>query len=93
MDSKDRIKNNLEKYFSALVVEVQDESAEHAGHREAGKSTGTHFSVLVVSDAFQGQTRLERHRAIYEALEAEFKKDMHALRIRAHTPTEWKKIC
>jgi len=51
--------------------------------------TGTldHLAVRVVSDAFKGKTPLDRHRMIYQALEAPMKDGrIHALELKAETP-------
>lgn len=48
----------------------------------------THFAVTVVSEAFEGQRALQRHRAVNNALANEFAAGLHALEIRAQTPAE-----
>jgi stress-induced morphogen len=51
----------------------------------------THLAVevVVVSEAFEGLGLIDRHRRINEALAAELRKGLHALTIRALTPTQW----
>ena len=68
-------------------------SAKHAGHAGArdhvGRHTGeTHFRVVVVSDAFQGKSAIQRHREINAALKEELAGPVHALAIKALTPAE-----
>ena len=85
MTMKSTIVDKLTAAFSPASLDVIDEShlhAGHAGHREAGE---THFRVQIVSAAFAGRSRLERHRMINEALAAELSGGIHALAIRAHT--------
>lgn len=91
----DRIKAKLQEAFAAALVEVNDESAKHARHAHAitragvaAKAGATHFSVKVVSDAFKGKSRIERHRAINDLLRAEFAAGIHALAIEAKAPDE-----
>ena len=48
----------------------------------------THFKVTIVSAAFRGLSRLERHRLVYQTVDAELKERVHALTIRALTPEE-----
>ena len=67
--------------------------AKHAGHAGArdhvGRHTGeTHFRVVVVSDAFQGKSAIQRHREINAALKEELAGPVHALAIKALTPAE-----
>jgi BolA protein len=88
MSTKDTITNKLREAFSPESLEVKDEShlhEGHAGHRPGGE---THFRVYIVSGAFQGKSRIERHRMINLALAAELKDSVHALAIHAQAPGE-----
>lgn len=89
MDTKDKIRKILQKQFSPQFLQIDDDSQLHAGHQEAVKSGGGHFSVLIVSDCFDGLKLIARHRLIYAALGKEIKKDIHALTIKALTPSEY----
>jgi BolA protein len=69
-------------------LDIRDDSAAHAGH--AGAAGGArHFSLVIVSDAFFGQPRLARHRAILERVGDLIPHPVHALAIRAYTPEEF----
>ena len=70
------------------MLDIIDDSEQHRGH--GGYRTGgeTHFRVLIVSDAFVGQSRLARQRMIYNLLHAEMDERIHALEISARTPAE-----
>jgi len=62
---------------------------QHSGHHEAFDGAGeTHFRVRIVSPAFAGMSRIERHRAVNEALAAELKTDVHALAVEPAAPGE-----
>lgn len=84
--------------FAPEVLRVTDDSAHHAGHVGIQGSGGqgdvgqTHFSVLLVSDAFRGMTRVARSRAVHAALATEFgaveSGGMHALALTLRTPEE-----
>ncbi len=71
-----------------------NESHLHAGHHHEGSGhhgafdgTGeTHFRVRVVSAAFAGRSRLERHRAVNALLAEELATGVHALAIEAAAP-------
>ncbi len=83
---KAKIEKILRDKFHPQSLEVTDDSAKHAGHNPDAQKGGTHFSVLVVSDAFNGKTLVERHRMIYAALKGPLGSSVHALAIKAQTP-------
>ena len=88
MSVKDAIINRLREAFAPESLDVTDEShlhEGHAGHRAGGE---THFRVYIVSNAFQGKSRIERHRMINAVLEAELAGPVHALALTAHAPGE-----
>jgi BolA family transcriptional regulator, general stress-responsive regulator len=72
--------------LSPLELQVNDDSAAHAGH--AGAREGSHFSVVVVSPLFEGKRLLERHRLVYDALRLLVPQGIHALAIQARAPSE-----
>ena len=82
------IESTLRAAFTPQHIEIVDDSARHAGHAGA-RGGGGHFQVLIVSDRFEGQARLERHRAVYSALGEAMRVDIHALALRTLTPKEW----
>jgi BolA protein len=88
MSTRDAIINKLREAFLPESLEVQDEShlhEGHAGHRPGGE---THFRVYIVSAAFEGKSRIERHRMINATLAQELVDRVHALAIHAQAPTE-----
>jgi BolA protein len=88
MSTKDAITNKLREAFDPESLEVTDEShlhEGHAGHRPGGQ---THFRVYIVSAAFEGKSRIERHRMINATLAGELAGNVHALAIRAQAPGE-----
>jgi BolA protein len=87
----DRLRALLIAAFSPEVVEIIDESAKHAGHaHQTGAATGgeTHYQILLVSNAFDGQPRLARSRSVHKALDAELKTGLHAISLTLRTPAE-----
>lgn len=70
-----------------VTVEIQDDSARHAGHAGA-RSGGGHFRLRIVSPRFAGYRTMERHRLVYDALGPLMKREIHALSITAKTPDE-----
>jgi BolA protein len=88
MSVHDLITQKLTAAFSPESVRVVDESHQHkghAGHRPGGE---THFRVHIVADAFQGKSRIERHRMINATLSGELAGGVHALAIHAAAPGE-----
>ena len=84
----ERITQKLTAAFAPQALKVIDESHQHHGHagwREGGE---THFRVDIVSQAFAGKSRLERHRLINTALAEELAGGVHALAIVARAPEE-----
>jgi BolA protein len=86
----ERISAMLESRFAPLRLEIEDESAKHAGHAGQKGVTGgqTHYRVVMVSESFAGMPRLARSRAVHAALDAEFKSGLHALSLSLNTPSE-----
>jgi len=86
----DRILAALESGFSPVSLEIEDESAKHAGHAAQKGVTGgqTHYRVAMVSESFAGMSRVARSRAVHAALDAEFKSGLHALALTLRTPAE-----
>jgi BolA protein len=86
----ERISAVLESRFAPLRLEIEDESAKHAGHAAQKAVAGgqTHYRVVMISEAFAGMSRLARSRAVHAALDAEFKSGLHALSLSLNTPAE-----
>jgi BolA protein len=83
-----RIETRLSEGFAPLHLSVIDDSARHAGHAGAQPGGETHYSVLLVSAAFRGQSRVARSRAVHAALADEFAGGLHALALTLRTPEE-----
>jgi acid stress-induced BolA-like protein IbaG/YrbA len=49
---------------------------------------GEHFEALVVSEAFRGKSRVQRHQLVYAALGDRMRAEIHALSMRTLTPEE-----
>ena len=78
----DALRGRLAEVLLPSTLEVLDESAAHAGHAGAdGTGAGTHFRVRIASPLFAGQTRVARHRLVYDALQDFVDRGLHALAI------------
>lgn len=83
----EQIRQALITHFSPISLDIEDDSAAHAGHAGARDGRG-HFNVSIVSEKFLGQGLIQRHRMVYKALSDLLKTDIHALSIDAKTPDE-----
>lgn len=88
MSVKDIITKKLSEAFAPESIDVMDESHLHEGHTGHRPGGETHFRVYIVSQAFEGKSRIERHRAVNALLAAELADRVHALAIRALAPGE-----
>jgi acid stress-induced BolA-like protein IbaG/YrbA len=52
---------------------------------------GQHFQALIVSAAFAGKSRVQRHQLVYAALGDRMREEIHALSMQTLTPEEWNK--
>ena len=50
---------------------------------------GQHFQALIVSGAFKGKSRVQRHQLVYAALGDRMREEIHALSMQTHTPADW----
>lgn len=82
------IRDKLTAALAPQRLDIVDESHKHAGHAGARPEGESHFRVSIVSDRFEGLSRLARQRLVYGALAEELKTDIHALAIEAKTPSE-----
>lgn len=85
---RDWISERLTSELAPVALEVIDESHLHAGHAGARPEGETHFRLDVVSASFEGKSRVQRHRIVNQALDDAFKRGLHALAIRARSPSE-----
>ena len=88
MTTRDTITEKLTEAFKPQSLRVEDESHKHeghAGHRPGGE---THFRVYIVSEAFRGKSRIDRHRMINTTLARELEDGVHALALHASAPGE-----
>jgi BolA protein len=82
-----KIRERLIATFSPSACQLDDESALHAGHAGAA-SGGSHYRIRLVSAHFEGQTRVARHRLVYDCLHDMMQAEIHALAIIALAPSE-----
>jgi len=88
MRTVDLITQKLTAAFAPQSLKGLDESHQHEGHAGARPGGQTHFRVYIVSEAFKGKTRIERHRLINGILSDDLAGGVHALAIHAAAPGE-----
>jgi BolA protein len=88
MKVKAALDAKLRRAFAPLELDILDESARHAGHAGARPEGESHFRVRIVSDCFEGLSRVERQRRVHAALAHELATQIHALSLTAITPAE-----
>jgi len=87
-DRADVIRTRLESDLDAVHIQIEDDSALHAGHLGA-QGGGGHYRVLVVSPRFEGLSRVAAQRLVYQALGELMTSEIHALEMRTLTPDQW----
>lgn len=88
MTVEDQIREKLTRAFAPVALSVVNDSHRHAGHASSPGTGMSHFSIKVVSAAFAGKSRVERHRLVNAALAEELAGPVHALAITALAPGE-----
>ena len=83
----DRIQARLIETFSPALCQLLDESAAHAGHAGAA-SGGSHYRLHLISARFEGQSRINRHRLVYDCLRDMMLTEIHALALTTEAPSE-----
>lgn len=73
------IETRLRAAFDPRELEVVDDSESHRGHAGFQEGGESHFNVRIRSEAFKGQSRVARHRAVHAALGADLIGRIHAL--------------
>ena len=89
MSIAERIKSKVSSALESVHLELVNES-----HLHAGPATDSHFKLVLVSPAFQGRSRVQRHQAVYRALHDELQSSgtggsVHALALHLYAPAEW----
>lgn len=87
MSRADRIHHQLMQHLTPFTLTIEDESFRH----NVPVGAESHFKVTIVSDAFDGLSRVKRHRLVNQALALEFEQGLHALSLHLFTPSEWQR--
>lgn len=82
------IEAKLRAALAPMRLAVVDESHRHRGHAGARPEGESHFHVEIVASAFDGLSRIDRQRRVYDILAGELAGPVHALSVTARTPRE-----
>ena len=88
MSVEQTIRQKLIEAFAPSALDVVNESHRHAGHAGSPGTGESHFAVKLVSSAFSGKSRLERHRMVNQVLADELAGKVHALAVTAQSPED-----
>jgi BolA protein len=87
----DRIDEILRRAFNPLRLELVNESGKHSSHaKRMGLDGGgeTHYKITLVSNTFDGLSRLARSKEVHRVLANEFATGLHSLSLELLTPLE-----
>ena len=85
MPMQSQLERKLSESLRPMHLEVINESHMH----NVPEGSESHFKVVVVSEAFESQPRVARHRMVNEAVAEELQSGIHAFSVNAMTPSEW----
>ncbi len=85
MNIESAIEQKLLSAFSPIYLDVINESHQH----NVPQGSESHFKVIIVSEDFEDERLIKRHRAINSVLSEELARSIHALAIHAYTEKEW----
>lgn len=88
MSAEARLREKLMVALDPLRLDVINESEMHAGHRSSPGTGESHFRILIVSEAFAGKSRVDRHRMVNNILGDDVGGRIHALALSTFAPGE-----
>ncbi|MGW8205552.1 MAG: BolA family protein [Hyphomicrobiaceae bacterium] len=88
MSAEQRMRDKLMLGLEPTRLDIINESELHAGHRSSPGTGESHFRILIVSQAFTGKSRVDRHRIVNELLADELSGHVHALALKTYAPGE-----
>ena len=88
MTIAERIREKIAQALEPLDLDLVDDSHQHIGHAGHDPRGESHFSLTIVSERFEGMSRVDRQRKVYAVLAEELSDRVHALALRTLTPAE-----
>ncbi|MEC9050759.1 MAG: BolA family protein [Candidatus Neomarinimicrobiota bacterium] len=81
------MKTRLESAMELFHFEVKDFTGRHLNHNL--HDGGFHLEAVIVSNDFEGENLIQRHRKVYEAMGELMNHEIHALSMKTLTSKEW----
>lgn len=88
MSKQQELEQRLCQEFEPHFIAVENESYMHS----SGRGADSHFKIVLVSDAFEGISKVARHQKIYQLFSQDLKNGIHALALHLYTKQEWDKL-
>lgn len=88
MSVAERIEEKLRAALTVQELTLVNESHRHAGHASSPQTGESHFNLRLVSPDFEGKSRVERQKMVYQVLSEEMAGPVHALALKTLTPSE-----
>lgn len=88
MTVEDRIIEAIKQDLCPAYLDVVNESGSH----NVPPGSETHFKIVLVTDKFDGVSRVKRHQMVYSVLSVELESGIHALAMHLHTSNEWESM-
>lgn len=85
MSVAEAIEHKIRAALPVTYLTVENESHRHS----VPVNSETHFKLVLVSEAFDGQMPVRRHQRLYQVLAEELNGPIHALALHLFTPQEW----
>lgn len=86
---ENRLKSLLEQGFDPECITIENQSALHHGHLSSPDTGDSHFKITIVSDKFNGMSRLQRHQFVNTFVSSLFDEGLHALSLELLSPSEY----
>ncbi len=80
------IESKIKASLSPMHLRVVNESHMHS----VPPGSESHFKLVIVTEAFEGEPRIRRHQLVHAILARELKENIHALSMETLTPAEWR---
>jgi BolA protein len=88
MSLETRMRDKITTKLAPDRLDIVNESHMHRGHSGDNGTGETHFRLTIVSAAFAGKSRVDRHRIVNAAVAEELRDGVHALAMSTYAPGE-----
>ena len=88
MSKQQELLERIQAEFQPHFATVENESHKHS----SGRGADSHFKLVIVSDAFEGMRKVQRHQKLYQLFDDDLKNGIHALALHLYTKNEWESL-